>query len=108
MDSALLLVLLLILGAEFVNGWTDAPNAIATVVSTRALSPFQAITMASIFNLIGVFSGTAVAETIGTDIVNPSVINLTVVGSAMVGIILWSFVTVWLGLPTSKTHELLA
>ena len=56
----LAIVLLLILGAEFVNGWTDAPNAIATVVSTRALSPQQAVLMASLLNLVGVFSGTAV------------------------------------------------
>lgn len=62
----LLAVLLLVLGAEFVNGWTDAPNAIATVVGTRSLSPRWALLMASVFNLVGVFSGTAVAATIGT------------------------------------------
>ncbi len=67
----LFLVLILILGAEFVNGWTDAPNAIATVVSTRSLSPMQAVVMAAILNLAGVFSGTAVAATIGKDIVDP-------------------------------------
>ena len=104
----LLLVLLLILGAEFVNGWTDAPNAIATVVSTRSLSPGQAVVMASIFNLLGVLSGTAVAATIGKDIIDPKVVDLTTVGGAMVGIIAWStFAASW-GLPTSESHALVA
>jgi PiT family inorganic phosphate transporter len=56
------LVVLLILGAEFVNGWTDAPNAIATVVATRSLSPLQAVVMAAVLNLVGALSGTAVAH----------------------------------------------
>lgn len=59
----LAIVLLLVFGAEFVNGWTDAPNAIATVVPTRCLSPFQAVCIASALNLAGVLSGTPVAET---------------------------------------------
>ena len=104
----LLVVLLLILGAEFVNGWTDAPNAIATVVSTRSLSPFQALVMASVLNLLGVLSGTAVAATIGTDIIDPSVVDLTTVGGAMVGIIVWSTVAALLGLPTSESHALVS
>ncbi len=109
MEWGLILVLLLVLGAEFVNGWTDAPNAIATVISTRALSPLQAIFMAAIFNLLGVMlSGTAVAQTIGKGIVNPEVINLTTVGSAMVGIIVWSTVAAYWGLPTSESHALVA
>ncbi len=108
MDLALIFVLVLILGAEFVNGWTDAPNAIATVVSTRVLSPIKAILLASIFNLLGVFSGTAVAETIGTGIVNDKVINLTTVGCAMIGLIVWGLFNARLGLPTSKSHALIA
>jgi PiT family inorganic phosphate transporter len=63
LNLGMAVVLLFILGAEFVNGWTDAPNAIATVVSTRSLSPLQAVLMASVLNLAGVLSGTAVAET---------------------------------------------
>ena len=104
----LLLVLLLILGAEFVNGWTDAPNAIATVVSTRSLSPFQAVLMASALNLLGVLSGTAVASTIGKDIIDPKVVDLATVGGAMVGIILWSTVAAQFGLPTSESHALVS
>jgi inorganic phosphate transporter, PiT family len=108
MEIGLILVLILILGAEFVNGWTDAPNAIATVVSTRVLSPFKAIILASFFNLLGVFSGTAVAETIGTGIVNDQVINLTTVGCAMIGLIFWGILCARWGLPTSKSHALIA
>jgi PiT family inorganic phosphate transporter len=109
MEWGLIVVLLLVLGAEFVNGWTDAPNAIATVVSTRALSPLQAVFMAAVFNLLGVLlSGTAVAQTIGKGIVNPEIINLTTVGSAMLGIIVWSTVAARWGLPTSESHALVA
>jgi PiT family inorganic phosphate transporter len=107
-DLGLALVLLLILGAEFVNGWTDAPNAIATVVSTRSLSPAQAVGMASVLNLIGVLSGTAVASTIGKDIIDPSVVDLTTVGGAMVGIIVWSTIAAGWGIPTSESHALVA
>lgn len=104
----LALVLLLILGAEFVNGWTDAPNAIATVVSTRSLTPLQAVIMAAILNLVGVFSGTAVAQTIGKDIIDTSAVDLTTVGGAMVGIILWSSLAARWGIPTSESHALIA
>jgi PiT family inorganic phosphate transporter len=109
-DANLLLygVLALVLVAEFVNGWTDAPNAIATVVSTRVLSPYQAVLMATVLNAIGAMSGTAVAATIGKDIVRPDVINLTTVAAAMVGIILWSTLAWYYGLPTSESHALIA
>jgi PiT family inorganic phosphate transporter len=101
-------VLFLVLAAEFVNGWTDAPNAIATVVSTRVLSPSQALIMATILNVVGTLSGTAVALTIGKGIVRPEVINLTTVGAAMVGIIFWSTLAWYYGLPTSESHALIA
>lgn len=101
-------MLLLILGAEFVNGWTDAPNAIATVIATRSLSPMKAVVMASILNLIGVFSGTAVAATIGKDIIDPQAVDLVTMGGAMTGIILWSTVAARWGIPTSETHALVS
>jgi inorganic phosphate transporter, PiT family len=104
----LFLVLALILAAEFVNGWTDSPNAIATVVSTRVLSPYQAVVVATVLNAIGAMSGTAVAATIGKDIVKPDVINLTTVAAAMIGIIFWSTVAWYYGLPTSESHALIA
>ena len=104
----LLAVLLLILVAEFVNGWTDAPNAIATVVATRSLSPRAALATASVFNLLGVMSGTAVATTIGKGIIDPSAVSLTTVAGAMVGIIIWSSAAARWGIPTSESHCLVA
>ncbi len=108
MDGGVLLVLALVLAAEFVNGWTDAPNSIATVVSTRVLSPFQALTMASVLNALGAMSGTAVAATIGQGIVQPEAINVATVGAAMVAIVIWSTVAWYFGLPTSESHALIA
>jgi PiT family inorganic phosphate transporter len=105
----LLFVLFLVLAAEFVNGWTDAPNSIATVVSTRVMPPFAALGMATVFNIFGAMSGTAVAATIGKGIVQPSVIDLTTVGAAMLAIVAWStFTYYWGGLPTSESHGLIA
>ncbi len=107
--SLLYIVLLLILAAEFVNGWTDAPNAIATVVSTRVLSPSQAVVMAAVLNIAGALAtGTAVAVTIGKGIVSPEVIGLPVVAAAMLAIIIWSTIAWVYGIPTSESHELIA
>jgi PiT family inorganic phosphate transporter len=108
LEAGLILVLLLILGAEFVNGWTDSPNAIATVVGTRSLTPLQAVIMAAILNLLGVLSGTKVAATIGKGIVDASVIDLTTVAGAMVSIIIWSSLAAMWGIPTSESHALVA
>jgi len=100
--------LLLILAAEFVNGWTDAPNAIATVVSTRVLRPPHAVIMAAVLNAAGAFAGTAVAATIGKGIVRAEVIDIQTVGAAMMGIVIWSTVAWYYGLPTSESHGLVA
>ena len=108
MEVGLILVLLLVLGAEFVNGWTDAPNVIATVVGTRSLTPLQAVVMASALNLVGALSGTKVAMTIGAGIVDARVIDLGTVAGAMVGIILFSSVAARFGIPTSESHALVA
>lgn len=108
MEVGLIVVLLLILGAEFVNGWTDSPNAIATVVGTRSLTPLQAVIMAAVLNLLGVLSGTKVAQTIGKGIVDASVIDLTTVAGAMISIIIWSTLAAWWGIPTSESHALVA
>lgn len=102
------LVLVLILGAEFVNGWTDAPNAIATVVSTRVLRPYTAVVMATGLNIAGAFSGVAVAQTIGKGFIKPEAVSLATISGAMVGIIIWSTLAWWRGLPTSESHGLVA
>jgi PiT family inorganic phosphate transporter len=104
----LILVLVLVLAAEFVNGWHDASNAIATVVSTRVLSPRVAVLMATIFNAIGAFSGTAVAATIGKGIVATGSISLVTVAAAMSAIVIWDVFTWYYGLPTSTSHALVA
>ena len=109
----LIAALVVVLAAEFVNGWTDAPNAIATVVSTRVLSPSQAVFMAAVLNVVGaVVTGTAVASTIGTGIVKPDVISgplgLSVVIAATLTVVIWSTVTWFYGIPTSESHELVA
>jgi len=105
----LVATLLVTLAAEFVNGWTDAPNAIATVVSTRVLSPSQAVLMAAVLNVVGtVVTGTAVASTVGTDIVKPELIGLPVLLAATLTVVIWSTVAWFRGIPTSESHELVA
>ncbi|MEW6200910.1 MAG: inorganic phosphate transporter [bacterium] len=106
--TSLLPVLALILAAEFVNGWTDAPNAIATVVSTRVLTPYRALLMATVFNFLGTLSGVAVASTIGKGIIEAESVTLVTVGAAMVGIVIWSSVAAYYGIPTSESHALVA
>lgn len=106
--AAMLLVCGLVLGAEFVNGWTDAPNAIATLISTRVMTPGQAIGMAVVMNVAGTLSGTAVAETIGKGIVETDAINLVTISAALVGIIVWGSVAAHFGIPTSESHALVA
>ncbi|MBI2963441.1 MAG: inorganic phosphate transporter [Deltaproteobacteria bacterium] len=108
MTVLLFSVLVLVLAAEFVNGWHDASNAIATVVSTRVLSPRVAVLMATVFNAIGAFSGTAVAATIGKGIVATQSVNLTTVAAAMGAIVVWDVFTWYYGLPTSTSHALVA
>src|SRR5512137_1085766 len=109
MSFSLLLVLLLVLGAEFVNGLTDAANSIATVVGTRVLSPMRAVVMAAVLNMVGVLvTGTAVAATIGKGIVDPEIITVEVVAAAMLTIVVWSTAAWRFGIPTSETHELVA
>ena len=109
METLLLgITITLILAAEFINGWTDAPNAIATVISTRALTPRVAILMASVLNVAGAFSGTAVATTIGRDIVEPDALTLASLSAAMIAVILWGLLAWRLGMPTSKSHALIA
>lgn len=106
----LIVVLGLVLASEFVNGWTDAPNSIATVVSTRVMSPRAAVVMAVSFNFLGVLlMGTAVANTIGNIIkLTPGGEALAVIGAAQFGIIVWGVAAWRFGIPTSESHALIA
>lgn len=103
-----MVVLLLVLGAEFVNGFHDAPNAIATVVSTRVMRPYQALLMAAVLNVTGALWGTAVAHTIGTGFVKPEVVGLGTVAGGVIAVILWNTLTWLYALPTSTSHALVA
>ena len=102
-----LLVLAAALIFEYVNGFHDAANAIATVVSTRVMTPRQAILMAAIFNLIGASAGTAVAGTIGKGLVDTRVVTMQTVLAALLAAIIWNLFTWWLGLPSSSSHALI-
>lgn len=104
----LLIALFAVLAAEFVNGWTDAPNAIATVVSTGVMTARQAIVMAVLFNTIGAMAGTAVAATVGKGIVAPSALTLPSITATMLSIIAWGSLAARFGIPVSKSHALLA
>ena len=94
---------------EFANGWTDAPNSIATVVSTRVMRPHHAVIMAAAMNLIGALVvGTAVAETIAQGIVNPDYVGLDTVASALLAATIWALTAQAFGLPSSESHALIA
>ncbi|MBS1241273.1 MAG: phosphate transporter [Gemmatimonadetes bacterium] len=109
MTITLVVVLALVLAAEFTNGLTDAANAIATVVGTRVLSPLKAVLMAAVLNMAGVLiTGTAVAATVGKGVVQPEVIGLETVAAAMLTVVVWTMAAWFFGIPTSETHELLA
>ena len=109
MDTAfalLVVVVLLALVFDYVNGFHDTANAIATVVATRVLSPLQAILMAAGLNFVGALSGTAVASTVGKGIVEPGAVTQQLVMAAMVSAIAWNLLTWYYGLPSSSSHAL--
>ena len=96
------------LAFDFINGFHDSANSIATVVGTRVLSPTVAVVWAAFFNFVAAFTvGTAVARTVGNGLVDPTVVDSTVILAALVGAIAWNLITWWLGLPSSSSHALL-
>lgn len=108
----LTLVLVVILAAlvfEFINGFHDTANSIAASVATKVLTPGQAVSLAAVMNLIGALTGTAVAATIATGIVNTDVVAASsqLVLCALLGAIVWNLVTWWFGLPSSSSHALI-
>ena len=108
-DTSLLIITILIaLSFDFLNGFHDAANSIATVVSTRVLSPKLAVVWAAFFNFVAAFFlGTAVAKTIGHGMIEVSAITQYVVISGLMGAIAWDLLTWWWGLPTSSSHALI-
>src|SRR5262245_38476700 len=111
MDSNLLAVVGLIFVAltfDYINGFHDAANSIATVVSTRVLSPGKAVIWAAVFNFIAAFTfGTAVAKTVGSGLVDIKIVTFAVIFAGLVGAITWDLITWYYGLPTSSSHALI-
>lgn len=103
----LIAVIVVALAFEFINGFHDCANAIATVVSTKVLSPKQAVLYGATLEFIGALTGTHVAKTIGAGIVNADMVTLTVIFSALLGAVLWNLFTWYLGLPSSSSHALI-
>jgi PiT family inorganic phosphate transporter len=106
-SGMLLLVVVLALLFDFSNGWHDSANAIATVVSTRVISPFVAVIGAGLLNIAGAFMSTAVAKMVGAGIVDPASVTQHMVAASLAGAICWNLFTLMLGLPTSSSHALI-
>ena len=110
MELALIVAVIVVaLTFDYTNGFHDAANAIATSVSTRALTPRAALIMAAVMNLVGAFLGTGVAQTVGSGIVDPPRVtsSLLMVLAAVMGAIIWNLITWWFGLPSSSSHALI-
>lgn len=105
--ALLVLVVLLALAFDYINGFHDTANAVATVVSTNVLPGRTAVLMAAALNFVGAFSGVGVAKTIGEGIANPADITQTVVCSALLGAIFWNLLTWYYGIPSSSSHALI-
>jgi len=103
----LILVVVIALVFDYINGFHDTANAIATSVSTKALSPRRAVTLAAVLNFVGALSGTAVAATIGKGIVSPSLMSTEMVILALLGAIAWNIITWASGIPSSSSHALI-
>src|SRR5215467_2373295 len=105
---AVIAIIIVALAFDFINGFHDSANSIATVVSTRVLSPGVAVVWAAFFNFVAAFVvGTAVAKTISKGLIDPSVVDPSVILAGLVGAIVWDIITWYLGLPTSSSHALL-
>ena len=107
MIASLVLIVVLALVFDYINGMHDAANAIATGISTRALSPRVAVLMAAALNFLGAFLSTAVAKTIGGDIADASLVHTSTVAAALVAAIIWNLITWAKGIPSSSSHALI-
>ena len=111
MDTTFLLVTVIVMVAllfDYINGFHDAANSVATIVATRVLTPFQAVLWAAFFNFVAAFSfETGVAKTVGSGMVELSIVTPYVILAGLIGAIVWDLLTWWVGLPTSSSHALL-
>jgi inorganic phosphate transporter, PiT family len=106
MHEILIFIIILAVAFDIANGWHDSANAIATVVSTKVLSPLVAVVLAATMNIFGAFLTTAVAKTVGTGIVAPNAVTDLVIVSALLSAIMWNLITLLMGLPVSSSHAL--
>lgn len=104
--TLILIVIFVALVFEYINGFHDTANSIATVVSTKVLSPRQAVLLAACTNLLGALWGTAVAKTIASGLVDTKIVSSEIIVCALLGAIVWNLITWWVGLPSSSSHAL--
>src|SRR6185503_16123682 len=107
MEPLALIVFIIVVALifDFINGFHDAANSIATVVSTRVLTPLQAVVWAAFFNFVAAFGfGVNVAKTVGKGVVEPAIVDQWVILAGLVGAITWDLITWYWGLPTSSSH----
>src|SRR3954451_15303974 len=103
-----IIIIAIALVFDYINGFHDAANSIATIVATRVLTPFQAVLWAAFFNFAAAFIfGTAVAKTVGKGFVDLNLVTPYVILAGLLGAIIWDLLTWWLGLPTSSSHALI-
>ncbi|HEX3032150.1 MAG TPA: anion permease [Bacillota bacterium] len=110
MSSGLIWITLIVITAlifDFINGYNDSANAIATTVTTQALNPRQAVLLAAVLDFAGALTSTSVAATIGKGLADPALLTLQVVGAALAGAVLWNLFTGYVGIPSSSSHALI-
>src|SRR5688572_7280905 len=105
--TLILMVIFVALVFEYINGFHDTANSIATVVSTKVLTPRQAVLLAAVTNLFGALVGTAVAKTIASGLVDTKIVTSEVLVCALLGGIIWNLITWWFGMPSSSSHALI-
>src|SRR5512134_313779 len=107
--TLILTVIIVALVFEYINGFHDTANSIATVVSTKVLTPRQAVVLAALTNLLGALWGTAVAKTISSGLIDSKIVTMTsdIMICALMGGIIWNLITWWFGLPSSSSHALI-
>lgn len=105
--AMLVIVVFFALAFDYINGFHDTANAIATSVSTRALTPKRAVVLAAVFNFLGALYSTGVAQTIAKDIVSPKIATQDVIVAALAGAIVWNLITWYFGIPSSSSHAII-
>ena len=107
MVTYILAIVLVAFVFDFINGFHDSANSIATIVGTRVLSPVAAVAWAAVFNFAAILGGTAVAKAVATGFVDPAIVDPNLMFAALLGAIIWNLITWWYGIPSSSSHALI-